>query len=100
MAQLTRCFSMFSNLTNLELIVGVYSLKNRQFTKMAEGFKSSLPPLLLDLTADRYAAFKSWKTKWQDCVLLSGLKDKNEEFSVSHDVLHMFSAETRNIYDF
>ena len=65
---------------------------------MAEGFKSSLHPPLLDLTADRYAAFKSWKTKWQDYVLLSVLKDKDEEFQ-SAMMRYTFSAEKRNIYD-
>ena len=50
---------------------------------MAEGFKSSLRPPLLDLTVDSYATFKSWKTKLQDYVLLSGLKDKDEEFQAA-----------------
>ena len=65
---------------------------------MAEGFKISLRPPLLDLTVDRYAAFKSWKTKWQDYVLLSGLTDKGEEFQ-SAMMRYTFAAETRNIYD-
>ena len=65
---------------------------------MAEGIKSSLRPPLLDFTVDRYAAFKSWKTKWQDYVLLSGLKAKHEEFQAAM-MRYTFSAETRNIYD-
>ena len=56
---------------------------------MAEGFKSSWRPPLLDLTVDRYSASKS---------LLSGLKDKDEEFQ-SAMMRYTSSAETRNIYD-
>ena len=40
----------------------------------------------------------SWKTKWQDYVLLSGLSDKDEEFQ-SAMMRYTFSAETRNMYD-
>ena len=50
----------------------------------------------IDLTVDRYAAFKSWKTKRQDYTLLSRLKDKDEEFQ-SAIMCYTFSAETRNV---
>jgi len=59
---------------------------------------NSLVPPTLDLTVDRYAAWKAWKEKWEDFYLLSGLREKEPKIQCAM-IRYTFSAETRNIYD-
>ena len=63
----------------------------------AEGH-SSLKPPTLDLSVDRYAAFKSWKEKWNDYVLISGLEAKEATYQAAM-LRYTFSDETRQIYE-
>ena len=65
---------------------------------MAGNPKTSIAPPTLDLSVDRYAAFKSWKEKWSDDVMLSGLADKDESYQAAM-LRYTFSAETRSIYE-
>ena len=57
-----------------------------------------LKPPTLDLSVDRFAAFRSWKEKWNDYVLLTDLAAKDPEYQ-SAILRYTFSTETRNIYD-
>ena len=41
--------------------------------------KGSIKPPSLDLSVDRYAAFRLWREKWSNYVLLSGLAEKEPE---------------------
>ena len=50
---------------------------------MASEGHSSLKPPTLDLPVYRYAAFKSWKEKWNDYVLLSGLGAKQATYQAA-----------------
>ena len=57
-----------------------------------------LKPPTLDLSVDRFAAFRSWKEKWNDYVLITSLADKDPAYQ-SAMLRYTFSTETRNIYD-
>ena len=63
---------------------------------MADGIQINIP--VLDITVDRYAAFKSWKSQWEDYAMLSGLSEKEKEFQAAM-MRYAFSAETRTIYE-
>ena len=65
---------------------------------MAEAKRPGVTPPILDLSVDRYFAFKSWKEKWNDYVLITDLSAKTPEY-ISAMVRYTFTAETRNIYD-
>ena len=45
------------------------------------GIKVSVPRL--DLSVDRYSAFKSWKSKWDDYVMLSNLEAKQPAYQAA-----------------
>lgn len=47
---------------------------------------------------DRFAAFRSWKEKWSDYILITSLADKDEEYQAAM-LRYTFSTETRNIYE-
>ena len=53
---------------------------------------------VLDLAVDRYAAWKIWKAKWADYVLLTELNNKPDEYQCAL-LRYTFTSETRNIYD-
>ena len=55
-------------------------------------------PPILDLTVDRYAAFKMWKSRWNDFVVVTGLSEKQPEFQCSM-LRYAFSEDTRKIYE-
>ena len=57
-----------------------------------------LQPPVLDLNVERYAAFKSWKEKWEDYVLLSNL-DQQDKKKQAAMLRYTFSADTRKIYN-
>ena len=65
---------------------------------MDEIMRRGLTPPILDLTVDRYAAFKIWKQKWNDYKLLTDLDNKPVEFQCAM-LRYTFSDETRNIYE-
>ena len=65
---------------------------------MAESGKGGVSPPILDLTVDRFAAFRSWIEKWQDYVLLSDLEKKPAAYQAAM-LRYTFSSETRNIYE-
>ena len=65
---------------------------------MAESGKGGVSPPILDLTVDRFAAFRSWIEKWQDYVLLSGLEKKPAAYQAAM-LRYTFSSETRNFYE-
>ena len=55
-------------------------------------------PPILELSVDRFAAFHTWKEKWQDYVLLSDLATKDNSYQGAM-LRYTFSSETRNIYE-
>ena len=61
-----------------------------------QGFK--LSPPRLDLSVERYAAFKSWKAKWDDYVMLSALDSKSAEYQAAM-LRYTFTDNTRQIYE-
>ena len=60
--------------------------------------KNALVLPVLDLAVDRYAAWKIWKAKWADYVLLTELNNKPDEYQCAL-LRYTFTSETRNIYD-
>lgn len=40
-------------------------------------------PPILDLSVDRYAAFKMWKSRWEDFTVVTELSKKPAEFQCS-----------------
>ena len=52
----------------------------------------------MDLTVDKFAAFRSCIEKWQNYVLLSDLKKKPAAYQAAM-LRYTFSSETRNIYE-
>ena len=56
-----------------------------------------LQPPVLDLNVERYAAFRAWKEKWDDYVLLSGLGDKDKKMQAAM-LRYTFSTDTQKIY--
>ena len=59
-------------------------------------FKISVPRL--DLGVERYSAFKSWKSKWQDYVMLTNLGAKDAAYQAAM-LRYAFSDDTRQIYE-
>ena len=55
-------------------------------------------PPQLDLSVDRYAAFKSWKARWTDYKVVTKLDEQPPEYQCSM-LRYTFSEETRRIYD-
>ena len=60
--------------------------------------KNALVPPVLDLSVDRYCAWKIWKDKWEDYSLLTGLDEKDNKYKCAM-LRYTFSSETRNIYE-
>ena len=60
--------------------------------------KSALVPPMLDLSVDRYNAWKAWKEKWDDYSELTGLKTKPDKY-ICAMIRYIFSNDTHNIYD-
>ena len=65
---------------------------------MAIATPTSWTPPLLDLSVDRYAAFKSWKARWNDYKVVTKLDEQSVEYQCSM-LRYTFSEETRKIYD-
>lgn len=57
--------------------------------------KQALVPPVLDLSVDRYSAYKGWKEKWNDYCLLTGLEGKDDKYINARNT---FTSETRTIY--
>ena len=65
---------------------------------MAAATPNNWQPPLLDLSVDRYAAFKSWKARWSNYKVVTKLDDQAVEYQCSM-LRYTFSEETRKIYD-
>ena len=61
-----------------------------------KGFKISVPRL--DLSVERYNAFKSWKSKWEVYMMLSNLGAKDAPYQAAM-LRYAFSDDTRQIYE-
>ena len=55
-------------------------------------------PPVLDLAVERYAAWKTWKSKWNDYVVVSKLAEKDEEYKCAM-LRYTFTDDTRKIYE-
>ena len=64
-------------------------------TTMAEALWT---PPALDLSVDRYAAWRAWKAKWIDYCIVTELEKKAPEYQ-SAMLRYTFTDETRNIYE-
>ena len=64
---------------------------------MAETQNMWTPPIL-DLSVDRYAAWKIWKSRWDDYSIVTGLNEKAPAYQCSM-LRYAFSEETRKIYE-
>ena len=61
-----------------------------------KGFKISVPRL--DLSVERYNAYKSWKSKWDDYMMLTNLGAKDAAYQAAM-LRYAFSDDTRQIYE-
>ena len=64
---------------------------------MAVSRGSNFDPPKLDLSVDRYCAFKTWHERWTDYSVVTKLKDESAEYQ-SSTLRYTFSEETRKIY--
>ena len=55
-------------------------------------------PPVLDLSVDRYSAYKAWSDRWNDYSIVTKLKDENAEYRCSM-LRYTFTEETRKIYN-
>ena len=55
-------------------------------------------PPKLDLSVDRYNAFKCWHERWKDYAVVSKLAEESEEYKCSV-LRYTFSEDTRRIYE-
>ena len=58
--------------------------------------KISVPKL--DLSVDRYCAYKSWRSKWDDYVMLTELNTKSAAYQAAM-LRYAFTDQTRQMYD-
>ena len=65
---------------------------------MLGGEANLIAPPKLDLSVDRYAAFKAWKVRWSDFSILTKLKDKDPAFQCAM-LRYSFTEETQKIYE-
>lgn len=65
---------------------------------MENYFRNTLTPPSLDLSIDRYAAWKTWKQKWNDFVMITNLRNEDAAY-VAAMIRYTFTDETRNIYE-
>ena len=63
-----------------------------------EEIVKNLTPLTLDMSVDRYAAFRSWKECWEDFSLLVEMDKKSKTVHAAM-LRYTFSEDTRNIYE-
>jgi len=66
---------------------------------MENQFRNVLTPPKLDLSMDRYAAWKTWKQMWNDFVMITKLKAEEDAEYVAAMIRYTFTDDTRNIYD-
>ena len=60
--------------------------------------KMSWTPPILDLSVDRYVAWKAWLAKWNDYFIVTELGKKAAAYQCAM-LRYTFTDETRNIYD-
>ena len=65
---------------------------------MAAATGVKFEPPTLDLTVDRYSAFKAWHDRWNDYAIVTKLKDEAAEYQCSM-LRYTFTEETRKIYN-
>lgn len=65
---------------------------------MEEQMKNALVPPILDLSVDRFLAWKTWKEKWTDYAMLTGLEEKSPQY-ISAMIRYTFTSETRSIFE-
>ena len=65
---------------------------------MAVSRSHNFEPPKLDLSVDRYCAFKTWKERYTDFTVVTKLTDLSEEYQASM-VRFTFTEETRKIYN-
>ena len=61
-----------------------------------DGMKISVPRL--DLSVERYSAFRSWKSKWEDCAMLTKLETREKPYQAAM-LRYSFVDDTRQIYE-
>ena len=54
-------------------------------------------PPTLDLSVDRYAAFKAWRTQWEDYAIITELDKKPNQYQWAM-LRYTFTEETQEIY--
>ena len=65
---------------------------------MATAKHNNWEPPKLDLTVDRYSAFKAWKDRWTDYAIITKLADETPEYICS-TLRYTFTEETRKIFN-
>ena len=55
-------------------------------------------PPILDLSVDRYSAYRAWFDRWTDYSIVTKLKDESAEYRCSM-LRYTFTEETRKIYN-
>ena len=65
---------------------------------MAVSRGSNFEPPKLDLSVDRYCAFKTWHERWTDYSVVTKLSDESPEYQCS-TLRYTFTEETRKIYE-
>jgi hypothetical protein len=64
---------------------------------MAENTNILNPPKL-DLSVDRYAAFKTWKVRWTDYTIITELRRKDADYQCAM-LRYSFTEDTQKIYE-
>lgn len=65
---------------------------------MTEYNSNIFSPPILDLSVERYAAWKNWKEKWDDFVVVTELEKKSAAVQCS-TLRYTFTDETRRVYN-
>ena len=65
---------------------------------MAAATSPKWEPPILDLSVDRYSAYKAWYDRWTDYAIVTKLKDEEPEYKCSM-LRYTFTEETRKIYN-
>ena len=61
---------------------------------MQNQFINNLNPPPLDLSVDRYSAWRTWRKRWEDFYTITGLKNEEKSF-VAATLRYTFTDETR-----
>ena len=86
----------FLKSTKLAQQLSLHTLKSK-LNQMGEPQNLWVPPKL-DVSVDRYAAFKAWKIRWQDYAIITELSQKPDAYQCAM-LRYTFTEETQKIYD-